>query len=148
MLAAGLALVGCSTFYQELDPPKVSVESFQTVPTTAGAPRFEIKLRIINPNTQPLDIAGVSYGIEVMGRELLAGVTNEVPPIEGYSEEIVTLSASLQLFELLRFVAALGTSGGELLDYKFSAKIDFNGLVPTQRVEERGEIKLNEYLMR
>lgn len=143
IVLAVLTVTACTAFYQQLDPPKVSVDSLRTVTTTEGVPRFEIQLRVMNPNTQPLDIAGVAYGIEVMGRELLAGVTNDVPLIEGYSEEVVTLSASLQLFELLRFVASLGTGSGELLEYTFSAKIDFNGMVPTQRVEDRGEIQLN-----
>ncbi len=140
-----LCLGACASLYQDMDPPKVSVDSFRSLPSNDGAPRFEIKLRVINPNTEPLDIVGVSYSIELLDRELIAGVTNEVPLIEGYSEEVVTLEAGLQLFELLRFLAALGqtasTSGP--LEYKFSAKIDFRGLVPTQRVEDSGEISLN-----
>lgn len=135
-------LPGCANLYQDRDPPKVSVQSFRMLPEE-GVPRFEIKMRIINPNTEPLDIAGVAYTIEVMGRELLAGVTNEVPLVEGYSEEVLTLEAGLQLFELVRFVAGLGTATGEMLDYRFTAKIDFNGMVPTQRVEDTGEIRLN-----
>ena len=30
----------------------------------------------------------------------------------------------------------------DTFEYRFLAKIDFNGFVPTQRVEETGEIKL------
>ncbi|MEZ5567303.1 MAG: hypothetical protein R3E54_02960 [Halioglobus sp.] len=55
-------------------------------------------------------------------------MTNEVPRIEGVHEEIITLEAGLQLIELLRLFASLGTSGNEPLNYDFSAKIDFNGL--------------------
>ena len=127
----------------ETDPPQVSLESFKALPDVEGAPRFEIKLRIANPNTQALDIAGISYSIALLDRKLISGVTNEVPRIEGYSEEIITLEAGLQLIELLRLFASLGTSGNEPLNYDFSAKIDFNGLVPTQRVKESGEIRLN-----
>ncbi len=37
----------CSTIIPELDPPKVSLESFRALPSTGnGSPRFEIKLRI------------------------------------------------------------------------------------------------------
>ncbi len=135
-------LTGCASIIPQLDPPKVSIESFTSLPSPGGAPRFEIKLRVANPNKQTLDIAGISYSVELLGREVISGVTNDVPTIEGYSEEIVTLEAGLQLFQLLRLLSDLGGTQADALDYRFSAKIDFNGFVPTQRIEETGEITL------
>jgi len=118
------------------------MESFRSLPGEEGAPRFEIKLRVINPNSQALDVAGISYSVELLGRELINGVTSDVSVIEGYSEEVFTLEAGLQLFELLRLVASLGTNVAGPLDYRFAAKVDFNGFMPTQRIEETGEIDL------
>jgi LEA14-like dessication related protein len=125
-----------------MDPPNVSLESFTSLPSDGAGPRFEIKLRVQNPNEQSLDIAGVSYSIELLGNEVVSGVTNEVPTIEGYSEEVVTLQASLKLLQLLRLLAGLGQTTADELTYRFAAKIDFRGLVPTQRVEETGTITL------
>ena len=136
-------LYGCASIKPQLDPPKVTVDSFRSLPGEGSAPRFEIKLRVVNPNTQSLDIAGISYSVEILGKELITGVSNDIPVIEGYSEEVVTLEAGLQLFQLLRLLASLGTTTSEALDYRFLAKIDFNGFVPTQRVEEAGTITLN-----
>lgn len=136
---------GCASLVSDVDPPKVTMESFRSLPSDSGAPRFEIELRVQNPNKEPLDIVGISYGIEILNRELVSGVTNEVPRIEAYSEGIVTLEASLQMFELLRLLAGLGTAPADELDYRFSAKIDFKGLVPTQRVEEKGQINLGAH---
>ena len=135
-------LTGCASIAPQLDPPKVSIESFKSLPSSGGAPRFEIKLRVANPNKQTLDIAGISYSVELLGKEVISGVTNDVPTIEGYSEEVVTLEAGLQLFQLLRLLSGLGRTQADALDYRFSAKIDFNGFVPTQRIEETGEITL------
>jgi len=135
-------LGGCASIVPDLDPPKVTVESFDSLPSETGAPRFQIKLRVTNPNKQTLDIAGISYSIEIMDKELISGVTNDVPVIEGYSEEVVTLEAGLQLFQLLRLLAGLGGTPTDSLEYRFAAKIDFNGFVPTQRIEETGEITL------
>jgi LEA14-like dessication related protein len=139
-----LLLSACSTITPALDPPKVSLESFRSLPSAGnGSPRFEIKLRIANPNQQTLDIAGISYSVDILNRELISGVTNEVPVIEGYTEEVVTLEAGLQLFELLRLLTGLGREPTENLDYRFAAKIDFRGFVPTQYIEETGSITLN-----
>ncbi|RLA45349.1 MAG: hypothetical protein DRQ97_09860 [Gammaproteobacteria bacterium] len=135
-------LTGCAGLTPQLDPPKVSIDSFTSLPSSGGAPRFEIKLRVANPNKQTLDIAGISYSVELLGKEVISGVTNDVPTIEGYSEEVVTLEAGLQLFQLLRLLSSLGRTQADALDYRLSAKIDFNGFIPTQRIEETGEITL------
>lgn len=135
-------LHGCAALQPEIDPPKVTLESFKALPSQGGSPRFEIKLRIANPNKQSFDIAGISYSVEIQGQELISGVTNEVPLIEAYSEEVVTLEAGLQLFHLLRLLAGLGMQPTDTLEYRFMGKIDFKGFVPTQRVEESGEITL------
>ena len=107
------------------------MESFRSIASQSGTPRFEIKLRVTNPNKQPLDVAGIGYSVEIQGKELVSGVTNDVPLVEAYSEEVVTLEASLQLFQLLRLVTSLATVESDALAYRFSAKIDFKGFTPT-----------------
>ena len=55
---------------------------------------------------------------------------------------MVTLEAGLKLFQLVRLLAGLGQKPTDSLDYRFSAKIDFNGFIPTQRIEETGSFTL------
>ena len=136
-------LVGCASITPEIDPPKISLLSLRSIPVEGESPRFEIQLRVINPNKETLDIAGISYSIELLGRELITGVVNDVSPIAGYGEVIVTLDAGLQLLELFRLMVSLGTASSEPLVYRLKAKIDFNGFIPTQRLEDSGEITLN-----
>jgi hypothetical protein len=138
-----LLLSGCAALIPEVDAPKISLESFRPLPSEGAVPRFEIKLRIVNPNKQSFDIAGISYGVEIQGKELISGVTSEVPVLAAYSEEVVTLDAGLQWFQLVRLLAGAGKVAGDSLDYRFTAKVDFNGFVPTQRVEETGSFTLN-----
>jgi hypothetical protein len=137
-------LVGCASLTTPMDPPNVSMESFTSLPSEGGGPRFLIKLRVQNPNEQTLDIAGVSYSIALMGQEVVTGVSNDVPVIEGYSEGVVALEANLKLLQLLRLLANLGQAETDELTYRFTAKIDFKGLIPTQRVEEEGLISLKK----
>jgi len=138
----GFGLVSCASLIPESDPPKITVESFRALPSDGVGSRFEIKLRVANPNKLVLDIAGISYSIDVLDQELLSGVTNDVPVIQGYSEEEVVLEASANLFRVLPLLAEFGRNQSEALDYRFSAKIDYNGFIPTQRVEETGTIGL------
>ena len=137
-----LSVGACASLTPEFDPPKVTVESVDKLSSTSGGPRFGIKLRVSNPNKQALDIAGISYTLDVMGKELVSGVTNDVPLIDGYSEETVSLEAGINMFQFLRLIAGLGKNTAEEIEYRLSAKIDFNGFIPTQRVEEVGVLKL------
>lgn len=138
-----LILTGCAGLNPAMDPPKINLVSIRSSPTEEGPPRFEIILRVINPNEQRLDIAGISYSVELLDKELITGVANNISPIQGYGEGIVTLNADLQWLEVLRLMTSLGTKHAEPLAYRFSAKIDFYGLMPTQRLEDSGEITLN-----
>ncbi|MEE4145058.1 MAG: LEA type 2 family protein [Halieaceae bacterium] len=143
VFALFLLLTGCASLTTPMDPPNVSMESFESLPSPeGGAPRFLIKLRVQNPNEQPLDIAGISYSVELVGTEVVTGVSKDIPVIEGYSEGVVSIEASLKLFQVLKLLANLGRTQEEDLTYRFTAKIDFKGLVPTQRVEEEGQISL------
>ena len=142
LLLMALFLAGCASLTAEYDPPTVTLESFKALPAEAGAPRFEILLRVANPNKEALDIAGIAYTVSVHERKLISGVTNDVPRIEGYSEQTVTMQAGLQLFQLLRLIADLGLEPSDELAYSFTAKIDFRGFIPTQRVAESGTFKL------
>ncbi len=142
LLAWTVLLGGCASLTTPMDPPNVSMDSFSSLPADGGGPRFLIKLRVQNPNEQKLDIAGVSYSIALMGKEVVTGVSKDIPVIDGYSEGIVSLEASLKLLQLLRLLGSLGQAEADELTYRFTAKIDFKGLIPTQRVEEEGLISL------
>ena len=136
------ALNGCTVFPPAIDPPKVSLISFRSLANSGGPLQFEIVLRVLNPNEQPLEISGISYSIAVRDREIIAGVANDIAPIRGYGEGLVILNAGLELFELLRLMVDLGINSAEPLEYRLNAKVDFYGFMPTQRIEKSGEIIL------
>ena len=140
LLCLSVTLTACATLTGDLDPPQITIENVESLPDSGSTPRFLITLRIANPNKQALDIVGVSYSMELLGKELMEGVSNEIPRIEPYGEGEVKVVASLKLFQLLRLFASLGQEPTESIEYKVSAKIDFAGLIPTQRVEETGGI--------
>ena len=111
------AMNGCAVFSPTIDPPTVSLISLRSLGNTRGSPLFEIVLRVLNPNEQPLEISGISYVITVRDKEIVAGVANNIAPIQGYGEGLVTLNAALELLELLRLIADLGINSAEPLEY-------------------------------
>jgi LEA14-like dessication related protein len=143
LVAFVCVLGGCATLAPAIDPPRVSLVSLRPVPGSGVAPDFEIKLKVVNPNNLALDIAGISYAVEIQGQELLTGVSNDLPRIGAYEEGTATLIASIDGFRLLRLLATVSREEARALDYSLRAKIDFGGLIPTQRIEESGVIDLS-----
>jgi len=106
-------------------------------------PAFEIGLRIINPNSQALNLDGIVYTVSLQGHELIKGVGKDFPVIEGYSEGEVKLIATANLLAGIRFIGDMMQSNGDPVEYEFKAKLDLGGLYPSIKVRETGEINLN-----
>jgi hypothetical protein len=143
VLLAGLLLASCATMSPDYEEPTVTLSSFRALPSEGMAPAFEIGLRVINPNAQTLALAGVVYTISIQGHELVKGVGKDFPPIEGYSQQDLLLTASANLLAGIRFIGDMMQAPTDELEYRFEAKLDLQGLYPSIRVSERGTFSLN-----
>ena len=138
-----LFLQSCATMDPNYEEPTVILSSFRAVPSEGMVPSFEVGLRIINPNTTPLDLEGVVYSISLQGHELVKGVGKGYPPIEGYSEGNITLSASANLLSGIRFITSMVKQKDEPLVYEFEAKLDLAGFYPSLKISETGTLDFN-----
>ncbi|MEM1080039.1 MAG: LEA type 2 family protein [Pseudomonadota bacterium] len=142
--ACVLVLVaGCASLNPDYEAPIVNVQSFRALPMDgAGLPNFEVGLQVLNPNPEPLELEGVSYRISLNGQDLINGVANDLPVIEGYGEGTVTLTASISVIGSIRLVQRLMNEPQDTVEYVFSARLDPAGFGRTIRVEEAGQISL------
>jgi LEA14-like dessication related protein len=143
ILLLSMALASCATLDPNYEEPTVTLSSFKALPSEGMVPAFEIGLRIINPNTQALNLEGIVYTVSLEGYELVKGVGKDFPVIEGYSEGEVKLTASANLLAGVRFVTNLMQEQRDTFEYEFKAKLDLGGLYPSIRVKEKGNIDLN-----
>lgn len=141
-LFSAAALASCTTLGPGHEQPTVTLASFKAIPSEGMVPAFEIGLRVLNPNPSDLSLAGIVYTISLEGYELVKGVGKDFPVIEGYSEEVVLLTASANLLAGIRFIGDMMGREEEKLDYQFEAKLDLGGLYPSLYVEEAGEFSL------
>ena len=142
-LAFAVLLSACATMSPDYEEPTVTLSSFKAIPSEGMVPAFEIGLRIINPNSQVLNLDGIVYTVSLQGYELVKGVGKDFPVIEGYSEGEVQLTATANLLAGIRFVGDMMQSEGGPVEYEFKAKLDLGGLYPSIKVRETGEINLN-----
>jgi len=141
-IAACLLIAACASLDPDYEKPTVVLTSFHAIPSAGAMPAFEVGLRIINPNPDPLKLEGVVYSISLQGHELVKGVGKGYAPIEGYSEGEITLSASANLLKGIQFIAGMATTREKQLEYEFEAKLDVGGFLPSLRVSETGSFNL------
>ena len=143
IITATILLAGCAGMRPGWETPTVTVKSVRAIPSGGVLPEFEIDLHIVNPNREALKLVGVSYTVSLEGHELIQGVGNDLPVIEGYGEGDITLNASADLFAGVGLIRDLMSSGKDTLSYSFEAKLDPGALRPSIRVRDSGEVSLS-----
>ena len=143
LIFAAATLAGCAGMRPGYETPTVTVSSFRTLPSESMVPSFEIGLRVINPNREALELKGVSYTVRLEGHELIKGVGNELPVIDGYGEGDLTLTATANLFAGIRLISDLMRKQRDTFTYEFEAKLDIGTFRPAIRVTDTGEISLS-----
>lgn len=138
LLALGLS--ACATLRPDFETPAVQVTSFRPLPGEGLAPRFEIGLRVTNPNADELKLRGLSYKVLLDDYEVVQGVANELPVVPGYGAADIKLLASVSLLDGMRFVNQLLQKPAGQVDYRLQAKLDVGALLPAIRVEESGKL--------
>lgn len=142
LLATAATLAGCTGMRPGYETPTVTVSSFRALPSESMVPSFEIGLRVINPNRESLELQGVAYTVSLEGHELIKGVGNELPVIEGYGEGDLKLTATANLFAGIRLISDLMRKQRDSFTYEFEAKLDIGAFRPAIRVTDTGEISL------
>lgn len=145
LLTAVVLLPGCAGMGSGYETPSVSVQSFRPIASEngSGLPAFEIGLHVINPNLEPLELAGISYTISLDGKDLIKGVGNDLPVIEGYGEGTFVLTAGFNVFAGIQLFRSLTNKDSDSFDYAFKAKLDPGAYKRKIRISDSGSISLS-----
>lgn len=108
-LTAALLLAGCGT--AEPEPPQVRVADLRLLDSTVFEQRFEINLRIGNPNDFALPLDGLTFDLEVNGESFARGFSNQRVTIPRLGEGNVSVAASTTLIEVMRQMQLLAEYG-------------------------------------
>lgn len=138
-----LCLAACGTLTPGFQDPQVSITSFALAPDSNGvAPRFNIGIRITNPNRVVLPLRGISYEVEIEGNRILNGASPNLPTVGAYDTADFVIEATPDLFGGARLLSDLFARQRSNLGFIFRARIDTGSLLPALRVEESGSFAL------
>ena len=129
---ATLTLGACSSLPFG-DPPRVDLVGLTGLPGEGLELRFLAKLRVQNPNSQPLHYEGVSLELDLRGQRFASGVAPLAGQVPAFGEAVLEIPVSVSGFTLARQVLDMvrqAERGGsvERVSYELRGKFGGTGL--------------------
>lgn len=136
---------GCASLNLNYEEPSVELVSFKALPANGFEQKFEIGLKLTNPNNYALPFSGISYELSVAGETLAHGVAADIPTTLAYSESRFVVPISTSLLRGIKVIKALIDSQGNDISYQLKAKLDIDiPFIPKLNIVEEGKIPFNQ----
>ena len=119
--------------------PTVSLSYIKVLPSESLKPKFEIGLKIVNPNGIPLSFKGLSYSMAIEGFKVIDGVSQDLPTIPANGEETVSINAIVDLKKSFALLSILLKDKQTTAQYSFDAELAPKGPLPKVHFSEAGE---------
>lgn len=138
--ALAAAAAGCAGLGWR-EPVSVNVVGLDPIPGEGMETRLALKLRVQNPNEQPIEFDGVSVRLDLGGARIATGVSDQRGTVPRFGETVITVPMSVSILGMLRQAVGIATGERQRADYALSGRLaspGFGGL----RFESQGELKL------
>lgn len=135
-------LAGCAGLDTRPEQFKVNISSVQMLESTLMEQRFEVKLRIMNRSREAISVDGMSFDIELNGKDFASGVSNNKVIVEPFSEGIVSVSVVSTIFGIMRQINSLHKNKAKPFQYKISGHLYTDSSLFGVPFNESGEIDL------
>ncbi|MDY7560594.1 LEA type 2 family protein [Pseudomonas sp. 10B1] len=124
------------------DPLNINVVGIEPLQGQGLEVRFAVKLRLQNPNETAIEYSGVVLDLDVNGKLLASGVSDQRGTIGRFSEAVLVVPVTVSAFAALRQAFGLSQSEGiENLPYVLHGKLA-GGLFGTMRFSDSGTLSL------
>jgi LEA14-like dessication related protein len=136
------ALSGCSWMARPLEPPRVSLVDVRPLEMTLLEQRYQLQMRIQNPNPAPLSVEGMDYRVELNEREFAYGVSPQPFSVPAYGETVVDVDVVTNLAHLIDQFRGLSAARGEGFRYRQLGELSLTGFPGSLRFDQQGLLRL------
>jgi LEA14-like dessication related protein len=139
--AAALSLAGCAGLPQT-DPPQVTVVDIEPAAGEGLEARMQLKLRVQNPNSSPIEFSGIYVELKVQGKSFASGVSDQSGTVPSFGETVIGVPVSASVMGVVG--QALGFLGGKPVDkitYEMNGKLN-SATSGSLRFKSQGELML------
>jgi len=113
-----LCLTACATVPPDIEPPKIIIANIAPKDVAVFEQRFDVQLRIQNPNNQELEINGLRCDIELNDKEFSNGMSGQKVKIPRFGSEVVNVEVFTGLGSFLRQFQEFNKSGVGKVRYR------------------------------
>jgi len=145
-LCACVLLLGACSLLQPRDPLNVTVAGIEPLEGQGLEMRMLVKLRVQNPNDEPIDFKGVALEMDVQGKTFASGVSAEAGNVPGFGESVIAVPVTISTMNLVRQAlgmmkgAGTGVGPGKIA-YEMKGKLSSTGMSAT-RFSTKGDLEL------
>src|SRR5436190_11889398 len=97
------ALLGACASVPGREPLQVTVAGVESLPGEGLELRMLVKLRVQNPNDEPLDYDGVYVKLDVLDQTVATGVSGERGSVARYGETLIAVPVTVSALRVMGF---------------------------------------------
>ena len=136
-----LTLNGCAGMFGS-EPVRVNVAGIDPIDSQGLEVRFNVKLRVQNPNESAINFDGVSLDLELNGKPFASGVSDQGGTVPRFGETVVSVPLTVPAFAAVRQAFAFpGAVQAGQIPYILRGKLA-GGLTNTTRFVDQGTLSL------
>lgn len=121
-----IALSACATLYSD-NAPKVKLVNIEPEEMGLFEQHYRVELRVINRSPEPLEMRGISFSLELNGRDFADGISSHELVIPGLSSAKIPAELSSSLFGIVNQVMEMTNSGKPGFRYRIAGTLYTKG---------------------
>jgi len=129
------------------EPPAVTLAGIEPLASEGLESRFELRLRVQNPNDRPIEFDGIAVELLVGGSTLATGVSDRRGTVPRFGETVIAVPVSLSLTAVIRQALGLATGARASTEYTMRGRLSGPTFGAT-RFESSGDLMLSQALRR
>ena len=140
LLCILFGLAGCAGMGQE--PLRVNVAGIDPLKGEGMEMRFNVKLRVQNPNDTPVEFSGVSLQLDLNGQSFASGVSDQSGVVPRFGETVIDVPLTVPAFAAVRQAFALaGSASSGSFPYELRGRLA-GGIGGGARFVDHGKLSL------
>ncbi len=137
-------MTGCSGMLRKPEPPSVTLSDIQLQDMTLFEQRYQLQLRVQNPNDFDLPIEGLKCTLYINEREFATGVGASEVTVPRFGEALVAVNVVSNLQSVLEQFRSVGDLAAKPVGYRLIGKLSVGGYPSALPFEYEGNLDLGK----
>ena len=138
-----VGLVACSGLISKPEPPRVTLVGLQLISVELLEQRYQVSLRVKNPNAFVLPVRGIDFRLDINGRAFADGVSGQSVDVPAYGEKVIDVEVSSNLLQVFSQLQSLRENQPSSLEYRISGSMATGIAGQSLPFDYDGELRLS-----